>query len=384
MRTPRSIDIEITSRCNLRCAYCYFFDNPEVVYRDLPAQEWLQFFEECGQLGIMQLSLAGGEPFCRKDLRTLLTGIVGNRMRYSLLSNGGLIDDDIAAFIATTNRCDYVQISIDGSKPAIHDACRGQGSWKGAVRGIRTLKRHNVPVSARVTIHRHNVQDLTGIARFLLEDLELGSFGTNAAGYLGACRGNSRSVLLAVDQRQQAMEILLRLDEKYPGRIMAEAGPLAEARMWHQMEKAKAEGTPASADGGRLTGCGCTSIQIAVRADGAIVPCCMLPQMELGRINRDSLAEVWQNSRDLNDLRARSSIPLCSFSYCAGCEYTPYCTGNCPGLAYSLTGNVNYPSPDACFRNFLAIGGTMPLESSSFRVLEIPETKLQDSMTQRL
>ena len=361
MRTPRRIDIEITAQCNLNCDYCYFFDNPEVGYRDLPLQEWLRFFEECGQLGIMQLSLAGGEPFCRKDLKALLDGIVSNRMRYSLLSNGGLINDDITAFIAATNRCDYVQVSIDGSRPEIHDACRGKGSWDGAVRGIRTLKRHKIPISARVTIHRHNVHDLAEIARMLLEDLELDSFGTNVAGYLGACRGNSGNVLLTINEREQAMESLLRLDGKYPGRIMAEAGPLAEARMWHQMKQAKEEGAPASTDGGRLTGCGCTNSQIAVRADGAIVPCCMLPQMELGRINWDSLAEVWQNSRDLNTLRTRSSIPLCSFSYCLGCEYIPYCTGNCPGLAYSLTGVVNHPSPDACLRNFLATGGRMPL-----------------------
>ena len=26
MRTPREADVDITSRCNLRCRYCYFFD----------------------------------------------------------------------------------------------------------------------------------------------------------------------------------------------------------------------------------------------------------------------------------------------------------------------------------------------------------------------
>ena len=115
MRTPRSLSLEITARCNLRCRYCYFFDNPAVEYRDLPTDEWLRFFDELGSLGVMKVTLAGGEPFIRKDLPALIEGIVRNRMRFSFLSNGGLIDDEIAAFIAGTGRCEYVQVSVDGS-----------------------------------------------------------------------------------------------------------------------------------------------------------------------------------------------------------------------------------------------------------------------------
>ena len=102
MRTPRSVDVDLTARCNLRCAYCYFFGNDAVEYLDLPTGVWLSFFEECGRLGVMDMTLAGGEPFMRKDLKELLNGIVRNCMRFALLSNGGLIDDEIAGFIAGT------------------------------------------------------------------------------------------------------------------------------------------------------------------------------------------------------------------------------------------------------------------------------------------
>ena len=121
-------------------------------------------------------------------------------------------------------------------------------------------------------------------------------------------------------------------------RISANAGPLAEGRMWRRMEEARAQGKPAFPNGGRLTACGCPSNKISVRADGAIVPCNMLAHIELGRINHDSLAEIWQNSPALNQLRNRHTIPLTGFEFCAGCSYIPYCTGNCPGLAYTLTG----------------------------------------------
>ena len=156
------------------------------------------------------------------------------------------------------------------------------------------------------------------------------------------------------------MATLLRLTVKYDGRISANAGPLADGHMWHQMEEARAQGAPAFPNRGCLTACGCPSSKIAVRADGAIVPCSMLAHSELGRINQDSLAEIWQHSPALNQLRSRHTIPLTGFEFCAGCSYIPYCTGNCPGLAYTITGRIDHPSPDACLRRFLEEGGTIP------------------------
>jgi Fe-coproporphyrin III synthase len=359
MRTPRTVDIELTSNCNLRCRYCYFFNNPAVDYTDLPTEEWFQFFDELGSLGVMNLTLAGGEPFTRKDLPVLLERIVHNRMRFSLLSNGALIDDDMAAFLAGTGRCDHVQISVDGSKPESHDPVRGKGSFENAVRGIRTLQRHGVKVAVRMTIHRHNVHDLEGTAQFLLEDLGLSSFGTNSAGYLGTCRLNSDEIMLTTEERQLAMETLLRLAKKYNGRISALAGPLADGRTWGRMQKAHDESAPSFSNGGHLTACGCPNTKITIRADGVIVPCSMLAHIELGHINRDRLVDVWQKSAALNDLRNRHFISLDGFEFCAGCEYSSYCTGNCPGLAYTLTGQINHPSPDACLRRFLSDGGRL-------------------------
>ncbi len=359
MYTPRKVDIALTSNCNLRCRYCYFFSNPDVEYTDLSTEEWLTFFDELGSMAVMEVTLAGGEPFWRKDLPALLEGIVRNRMRFSLLSNGGLIDDEIAAFIAATGRCNSVQISVDGSKPETHDACRGKGSFEGALRGIRTLQRHGINVAVRVTIHRRNVHDLEATARLLLDELGLPNFGTNSAGYLGTCTLQGDEVLLTVEDRQIAMAALVRLNKQYNGRISAAAGPLAEARMWSRMEKARSEGKPSLPNRGSLTACGCGGDKMAVRSDGVIIPCTMLAHIALGRINQDSFAQVWQHSESMTRLRTRRTIPLTDFEFCAGCEYIPYCTGNCPGLAYSLTGHVDHPSPDACLRKFLADGGCL-------------------------
>ncbi len=111
---------------------------------------------------------------------------------------------------------------------------------------------------------------------------------------------------------------------------------------------------------GSLTGCGCYREHLAVRADGVITPCTMLSHIELGRINRDDLGEIWRDHGALKTMRERHLIALSSFPFCDGCEYTDYCTGSCPGLSYTIVGEVNHPSPDSCLRKFLAEGGRLP------------------------
>lgn len=357
MNTPKKIEIDITDRCNLRCKYCSHFESAGDVGHDLPTSEWLEFFNELGRCAVMEVTLCGGETFIREDLVALIEGIVRNRMRFGILSNGTLITDEVAAFIASTKRCNSVQVSIDGSSPEAHDYCRGEGNFLKAIQGIETLKKNNVPAAVRVTIHRKNVADLENIAKLLLEEIGLPSFSTNSASHMGVCRKNAEMVQLNTEERMLAMETLLKLNQKYNNRISANAGPLAEAKMWLAMEEARSRGAANIPGRGFLVSCGGMFSQLGVRADGVIVPCLQMSHIELGRINKDDLKETWQNHPELQKLRQRPAIPLSEFEFCRGCAYVNYCAGGCPALSYTLTGNEYGPSPDICFRQFLKSGG---------------------------
>jgi SynChlorMet cassette radical SAM/SPASM protein ScmE len=360
LKTPVSADLAITSRCNLRCTYCSHFSSAGDVNRDLPLAEWLGFFEELRDCAVFSVTLQGGEPFCRQDLREIIEGIVRNRMRFAILSNGILIDEAMAAFLAATGRCNGIQISIDGSGPVTHDTFRGEGNFRKAIRGLEVSLKHGLSVSVRVTIHRENVNDLEGIAAYLLEEIGLENFSTNAASHMGLCRQNARMVQLTTEERSFAMEVLLRLNARYDGRITADAGPLAEARTWLMMEQARREGRDGLPGAGYLSACGGPMQKIAVRSDGILVPCIQMSHIELGRINRDGLRDVWQEHPALIGLRKRREVSLADFEFCRGCAYIRYCTGNCPALAYLMVGDVIHPSPDGCLRLFLEQGGRLP------------------------
>jgi len=360
MNTPKSVDLSITNRCNLRCSYCYHFTSESDSGSDLSTGEWLSFFEELNRCAVLDVVIGGGEPFLREDFRELIEGVVKNRMRFAILSNGTLITDEMAEFIASTGRCNFVQISIDGSFPGSHDAFRGDGNFARAVAGLKHLQNHKIPVTVRVTIHRHNVHDLEEIARFLFEDLNLSGFSTNAASYAGLCRSYADEVQLTIEDRMLAMETLLKLNKRYNGRIGAAAGPLAEANHWLDMESARKENREPLPDCGYLRSCGGVFSKMAVRGDGEMVPCSQMSHIELGRINRESLGEVWRNHPELVRLRERRDISLKDFEECQECAYLPYCKGNCPALAYTILGVDNHPSPDACLKRFLEAGGRLP------------------------
>jgi len=351
--TPKHVDLAITGRCNLICQYCFYAD--EMTGRtDLPTGRWQAFFEELGQLGVMTACLTGGEVFTRSDLFELIDGLIANRMRYSLLSNGTLITEDVLAQFAIgkrRTRLDSIQVSIDGSQEAIHNHSRPQ-SFQRALRGLRLLKNAGFPVTVRVTVNHYNVTDLANIARLLLEDVGLSGFSTNDAFACGAAKQAGGTIMLTNAQQRQAMQTLVDLTTRYHGRISAQAGSLVMAREAERIETLLAAGQTGLPDRGTLCSCGGVFTKIAVLHDGTIVPCHNLSPLHLGMIGKDDLRQIWLTHPTMLALRQRRTIPLSTLETCRDCRYQGFCAGGCPGGALAANGDYNTRDPSSCYRIF--------------------------------
>ncbi len=360
LNTPISMDIAITSRCNLNCKFCSHFESKGDVKCDLSTNEWISFFQELKTYPVFTVSLQGAEPLMRDDIYTIIEGIVENNMRFSLLTNGTKINKTIAKHIAATKRCDLIQISIDGPSPEIHDSIRGKGNFDRSVDGFNLLTKYFIPVTSRVTIQKQNYQHLSETVTFLLENLNLPSISINSATCLGRCRENCEGIQLNVKEYADAMKTMLNLSKIYKDRINSEAGPLADAITWKKMIKACDNANRLNSHCGTLSACNGIFSKMAVRSDGVMIPCIQMPHIELGRINEDRLDDVWQNHPELLRLRNRQSVRLDSFEFCSGCGFIEGCTGNCPAVAYTMVGTDAHPSPDGCLRLFIKNGGILP------------------------
>jgi len=219
---------------------------------------------------------------------------------------------------------------------------------------LRMLKEAGFPVPSRMTINRHNVDDIENVAALLLDDVGLPSFGTNDAMPMGAGCSNQGRISLTPSQQLQAMRTLEHLESKYNGRVTATAGPLAKIKSYREMERARLTGEKSTRwRMGSLSACGCIFNKLSVNHDGMITPCNILPTTELGHIERDRIPDIWTLHPTLKALRERRDIPMRDVPGCQTCEWVEFCNGSCPGLACEMTGNFNRGNPHDCYRRFL-------------------------------
>jgi SynChlorMet cassette radical SAM/SPASM protein ScmE len=323
---------------------------------DLPTERWLSILDELGKMAVQRVTLTGGEVFTRPDVFQLIDGIVANRMRYRILTNGTLITEKTLAEFEVGKRrlrLDTIQISVDGSRAEIHNLSRPPNSFERAIRALRLLVAEGFPVTARVTINQHNVDDLEDIASLLLQDVGLLNFSTNETSPMGSAKCTGENLILTRDQRRRAMETLARLNIQYGDCIGALSGPLVMAKRQADIKARMERGETESPKEGKLTSCGTVFSKMSILHDGTIVPCCLLPKLTMGVAGKNSLQDVWLHHPSINIVRQRGEIPVRMLPTCKNCQYAGFCSGGCPAMVMSQTGRLNARDPMDCYRIYV-------------------------------
>jgi radical SAM protein with 4Fe4S-binding SPASM domain len=157
----RYLELQITERCNLRCKHCYIANQGTA---ELP----VGLVEKAlGELEVMQglrVLITGGEPLLHSRFAEINEVLPDFFLRKVLFTNGLLITTKRARELNVHE----VQVSLDGLEAA-HDMLRGEGSYKAAVRAIRTCIDGGLDVSVATMVHAGNLDDFEGLHDFLRE-----------------------------------------------------------------------------------------------------------------------------------------------------------------------------------------------------------------------
>ena len=371
---PFEIVWNFTYQCNLRCKHCY--ENAgNTKRRELSteeAKEVLDILSHISGIGLPALSFSGGEPLVRKDFFEL-AAYARKRIGYvSIASNGTLITKDNAKKIKDAG-IDYVEISIDGATPQVHNEFRGvPGAFENAMRGVKNCVEEGIDTCIATVLHKGNLAETekiiglakelgvrfmhfnyipTGRAKAYVElDLTpeerlhvLETIGKEIIGlYLQAKEeevkyGKSN---VKVDRFfstcPQYASVTKELSQKFGEKFMVEA---------HYAAKKGVENVA-----NFLGGCGAGRLYCCLEPNGDIKPCVFFPTNKdtvLGNILKDNFEEIWDNHPLLWKLRIREDLE----NYIVdgkevGCGNCPdkYICGGCRARAYSyFNGNVNAP-----------------------------------------
>lgn len=146
---PRSLNVEVTTLCNRACDYCYNVWKTDSDYQgdELSATELLSLTKNVlRSAGLTHVQLSGGEPLLRPDLFEIIEGLVETGVAVSLVTDGGLIDDDVAAKLAQL-RVGPIQPTLLAADRDLHNSIKGTDSFDATVEAIARLRHYRVPVS---------------------------------------------------------------------------------------------------------------------------------------------------------------------------------------------------------------------------------------------
>lgn len=339
--TGFTLQWHITERCNRRCAHCYQEDSPvaEMQFGDIVTilkqfRDLLDRFNARTKLPkvLGQINITGGEPFLREDFLDLLEVLYSSREHFSfaIFTNGSHIDEAMAVRLRNL-RPVFVQVSLEGSEET-NDAIRGSGAFNQTIAALKHLTKQKVPTFISFTAHLKNYHEFAEIARL---GRDLGVVRVWADRLIPWGKGTElRDHVLSPTETQEFFEIMYRAhNEAMQGFCRTEIA------MHRALQFLVAGGQPYTCGAGRTL--------LAVMPNGDVFPCRRMP-VYIGNVMETPLADLYDNSRFLYDLRDESRIS----NGCEGCSFAKKCRGGLRCLSYALAGTPFNADPGCWFARY--------------------------------
>lgn len=163
---PISGILELLPLCNMNCDMCYVRLSPEELSfqgRIRTAEEWIKLSMKMKEQGVLFLLLTGGEPLLYPEFQKLYTALTNLGFIITINTNGTLINEDIASFLAQ-NKPRRVNVTLYGKDSDTYESlCHYRNGFKQTIQGIKLLKRFNIDVKLNGSLTKANLKDIDSL-----------------------------------------------------------------------------------------------------------------------------------------------------------------------------------------------------------------------------
>lgn len=332
----KALCLHVAHTCNLNCSYCFasqgkYHGDRAIMSFEVGKQALDFLIAHSGTRRNLEVDFFGGEPLMNFDVVKRLVAYArsvekehGKNFRFTLTTNGVLIDDDVIDF--ANREMSNVVLSLDGRKE-VHDRFRvdyaGNGSYDRIVPKFQKLvkARGDKNYYMRGTFTHHNPDFLKDIEAML--DLGFTELSMEPV----VCKAGDPSALteedLPVVEKQYEDLAKLMIERRREGRPFT---------FYHYMIDLK--GGPCVYK--RVSGCGSGTEYMAVTPWGDLYPCHQFVGEE-----KFKLGDVWNGVTNLPAQNEFASCNVYTRKDCDDCWAKLYCSGGCAANAYHATGSVN-------------------------------------------
>lgn len=332
----KALCLHIAHDCNLACKYCFAEEGEYHGKRELMSFEVgkkaLDFLvANSGNRRNLEVDFFGGEPLMNfqvvKDLVAYgrsLEKTHDKNFRFTLTTNGVLLDDDIMEF--ANQEMGNVVLSIDG-RPEIHNMMRpfpkGAESYDLIVPKFKKFadSRNQEKYYVRGTFTRNNLD-------FSKDVLHLADLGFKQISVEPVVAQETDDYAL----REEDLPQLFQEYENLAQEMVRRHGTEEDFNFFHFM--IDLEGGPCVAK--RLSGCGSGTEYLAVTPTGDLYPCHQFvgnPDFLMGNVDEGV------TNTDLRD--SFKSCNVYAKDKCRECFARFYCSGGCAANSYNFHGDIH-------------------------------------------
>lgn len=299
-----SFQIEITSKCNERCIHCYIpHKNKDT---DIDPELFYKILKQCKEMGVMDITLSGGEPMLHPNFLDFLHAAKLNDFSVTILSNLTLLTDEIISEMKS-NCLSGVQVSLYSMNPDIHDSItKVPGSFEKTKQAIIKLMKNNIPIQISCpTMKQNNDESYSNVAKWATKN---------------RLRAYTDCILMArYDHTTDNLDNRMSLTdmEKILNDIIENDNSYQTVIQNNDFNNINLQKSPDDII------CGVGIMSLCMVSNGNVFPCAGWQSCVCGNVTKSSLKNIWETSPELNYLRKlrKKDLPKC-----ANCENQIFCS----------------------------------------------------------
>lgn len=313
----------LSENCNLKCLHCYQENHKPIQLKYEQLENIYNQYKELLKKLKMKghINITGGEPLCNPHLFKILELIKedSENITFSILTNGTLINEDIAKKIKSYNPY-YVQVSLEGGKKT-NDYIRGAGTYKRIAQGIINLRKQDIFTSISFTATKLNYKEFPKVVKYARK------YNVNnvwSDRYIPLGDSEDKGLALDFEETREYLEIMNNERNK----LMEKKNNITTISMYRALQFQMTNDF--------AYGCTAGDTLLTVMENGDLVPCRRMP-IVVGNLLKENMYELYKNNNVLKELRNKK-VP----DECSKCEHSEMCRGGLKCLTYAMYKDLNH------------------------------------------